>query len=407
MVTETRPAGYSQIELDQIANEAVRERIFAKATIDKLDEYLELVPDDRREVFFRSYQFDIGPSLPSKFPEGTADLIGQRFKTEPEKLQREQIIVRVSNMVLKEESLFNKIRALRPGQNSNNNHLFEEAISQNPPETCDFCHSHTNTPIDFTGRLKGEYCTTVFNGASYDRVNALVIPTAEFHNPLKLTLPAFGEMLKTAKKWAEYAHAEKPEAKYPVITWNHGRKAGQSVFPHPHLGVSSALHRPYMEVESLRQRVSLYYYDHDPGFPYFDELAYALHPLGLVYPAEVGQYSGTDPKVFFHLTPRKEKEVLVTSRNFDQQFSEATYQVLDWYRSIGVTNFDMAIYLRPEGKVGDEWNGFPFVARIVDRGPDAAKNGDMGAMEIYVTPVVASDPFEMSRSFRQYLAKQT
>ena len=40
------------------------------------------------------------------------------------------------------------------------------------------------------------------------------------------------------------------------------------------------------------------------------------------------------------------------------------------------------------------YNSFPYVARLVDRGPVAVPNSDIGAMELYADPVIISDPFK-------------
>jgi hypothetical protein len=42
------------------------------------------------------------------------------------------------------------------------------------------------------------------------------------------------------------------------------------------------------------------------------------------------------------------------------------------------------------------WEGFPLVARLVDRGDTADLSSDIGAMEFYGANVVSSDPFKIS-----------
>jgi hypothetical protein len=48
----------------------------------------------------------------------------------------------------------------------------------------------------------------------------------------------------------------------------------------------------------------------------------------------------------------------------------------------------------------ENWDGFPFIARIVDRGQLAVKTSDVGAMEFFAQSVVATDPFRVADALR-------
>ena len=89
---------------------------------------------------------------------------------------------------------------------------------------------------------------------------------------------------------------------------------------------------------------------------------------------------------------------------------------------LGVRSFDVVAYGPPLGApdaseradaTGEaDWAGFPLVARFVDRGaplsptPGAATpcgvtpTSDIGALELYGSSVIASDPFDMARVLR-------
>jgi len=54
--------------------------------------------------------------------------------------------------------------------------------------------------------------------------------------------------------------------------------------------------------------------------------------------------------------------------------------------------------------VEEEWSGFPVLVRIVDRGDPRTVASDMGAMELYASSVISSDPFEVARSLKECLA---
>ncbi len=401
MVAEIkRPTGYNNLEKATLSDPEVRERYLNKATIAQIDQLIDLLSSDQLQAFNRIYQISITKAEIAHFPPGMADFIALRFKTTAASLQNNQFIVKIENKVTGEATLFNTLRSNRPNQNPT---ISLRAENENRPSsaTCDFCHLTTNTPIDsLQKRLISRYCATAANGASYDAINCLVIPTAEYHQPENLSYPVFEDMLLTAQKWAEIVHLKNPQARYPVITWNSGRRAGQSVFPHPHLNVLAAVGKPYAEVEKLRRSLADYLYLN--SVPFMDDLAFALNPLGLAYPEEVGQNPASDPKIIFPLTPKKEKEVIITSRNFDRPFAQAIWTTVDWYRQSGVTNFNLAIYLRPNSPENG-WEGFPNLARLIDRGPDHLKNSDMGAMECFITPIVTSDPLITAASFRQHL----
>ncbi|MEM3063151.1 MAG: hypothetical protein QW303_06390, partial [Nitrososphaerota archaeon] len=270
------------------------------------------------------------------------------------------------------------------------------------PDKCDFCHLTTNTPIDLIGkRIFNKYSATAANAASYDQLSCLVIPTAEYHNPQQLNKQVFSDMLLTAKEWLDEVSNKNRISQYPVITWNYGRRAGQSIFPHPHLSVLSAIGKPYSQVEKLRQNLADYLYFNST--PFFDDLAKSLEPLELVFPPKKQDEKSSNSKIILHLTPKREKEALIISDRFDNNFIDSIYQTIDWYKSLNVTNFNLAIFLKPLNSKETGWEGFPFLARITDRGDANTKNSDMGAMECYVTPVVSSDPLVMANSFKQHL----
>ena len=57
---------------------------------------------------------------------------------------------------------------------------------------------------------------------------------------------------------------------------------------------------------------------------------------------------------------------------------------------IGVS-FNLALWRPPLGDA-EGWDLVPPMARIVDRGDPFQRPSDIGAMELYATPIVGSDP---------------
>jgi hypothetical protein len=62
-----------------------------------------------------------------------------------------------------------------------------------------------------------------------------------------------------------------------------------------------------------------------------------------------------------------------------------------------VRSFNLALWRRPlvGGDAVTAWDGFPPIVRIVDRGDPFSRPSDIGAMELYGTPIVASDPYDV------------
>jgi hypothetical protein len=78
--------------------------------------------------------------------------------------------------------------------------------------------------------------------------------------------------------------------------------------------------------------------------------------------------------------------------------------VLSCYRDrLGITSFNVAIYLAPLAATAEDWSDFPAIVRIVDRGDPTTRTADVGAMELYAASVVASDPFWLAGQLREHM----
>ena len=108
--------------------------------------------------------------------------------------------------------------------------------------------------------------------------------------------------------------------------------------------------------------------------------------------------------VIANLTPIKERELLVVGLagmdETDERFAGAVGHTLVAYRDrIGVRSFNMALW-RPPLADAEGWEAVPPIARIVDRGDPFQRPSDIGAMELYATPIVGSDPYELIDALR-------
>jgi hypothetical protein len=148
----------------------------------------------------------------------------------------------------------------------------------------------------------------------------------------------------------------------------------------------------YAKVEALRRAALA---DRDRyGNNYFDDLIACHRSVGLV--SDIG-----DTAILTSLTPIKEKETLLIAPAITRDLRYSIGHVLDRmvYR-LGVTSFNLVIYLPPLAEAPEDWSGFPAIVRIVDRGEPNNKTADIGAMELYAASVVSSDPFRVAEAFQ-------
>jgi len=371
--------------------------------ITKIEKATELLLDtSQKEVFGKIFDVEVYPSPSFLFPHGTGDFVACDFGLKKGSEFSNELVVRVVNKVLAEESLFDERRAKRPLQKSLETDWLKKLKEANPEERCRFCHIFTNTPEEIWGRTIGKQSATAANASGYDALNGLVIPTSEYHNPENLTEEVLIEMFDIAQEWMRKAKIYDYEAIYPTITWNHLPRAGQSVF-HPHLGVEVALRKPYQKVEKVRKAAADYLYANH--YPFWGDLAYCLSPLGLVYER------GT-AKIIFNPAPVKEKEVIIFQDTEDlgaklnRDFVSAVFEIKSFWENLGSTSFDLAIYLFPLNGNFQGWEGWRNVARMVERGQETVKSSDIGSMELYVASVVASDPFVLARAFSDFRSQK-
>ncbi|MGQ9585670.1 MAG: hypothetical protein ACUVXG_09750 [Anaerolineae bacterium] len=304
---------------------------------------------------------------------------------------REQAIVKVTNLITLEGALFNGLRAHRPMEAKGSADVARtiEDAAGDP-----FCHPETGTPADSFGRVRGKHAITASNVAKYDGFHGLVI--FDEHNPLTFTREQVRDCLDLALAWAQKAREEDAEAKYFFFMWNSLWKSGASII-HGHTQMTLGQGMHYARVEALRRAALLYRVGH--GVNYFDDLYQVHRDLDLAFEA------AGDVRVLAYLTPIKEKEVLLVARGLCDGLPEAIYRTLHTYvHRLGVQSFNLALYVRPFGLVEEDWSGFPVVVRIVDRGDPMNRTADMGAMELYASSVIASDPFRLAEALEQGFA---
>ena len=358
--------------------------------ITDLDSLVEELPLEERKLAGRL--FEMVPAVGRmEVPEGMRGWVKKTFGSVEAVL--EQKIIRVTDRVTLEGTLFNELRASRPFDASGGALNLKEEIESTKGDP--FCRPEEGTPEDVFGRVRGEHCITASNVAKYDGFHGLII--FDEHDPLDFGLEKVDDYVSVALEWLRRAQETDPEARYPFFMWNCIWRAGSSVV-HGHAQVTAARGAHYPKVERLRRAVVAYEAEH--GTDYFSDLYRVHEALGLAIETSPGS-SLEEVRGFVSLTPAKEKEVVLFGPNLEESLRRFLADVLMRYtRSLGVSSFNVAFYMPPDPPTEEDWSRFPAVVRLVDRGDPGNRTSDIGAMELYAAPVVSSDPFQVARLLR-------
>jgi hypothetical protein len=360
-------------------------------SIAHLDKLVAAMPTAARAIFDRI--FHVSTTVGQLDPPETMRQWIEGYFGSVEAVKRQRI-VKITNLVTMEGSLFNELRASRPMEVKQSSDL-QKIITDNLGDP--FCKPLEGTPADTFGRVRGKHSTTASNIAKYDGFHGLVV--FDEHNPLIFSSEEVSDYMDTALAWAHKAHDVDREARYFFFMWNCLWKSGASIL-HGHAQTTLSRDLHYAKVEHLRRSALRYRETH--GVNYFDDLYAAHKALGLTL-------ENGNTRVLAYLTPIKEKEVLLISEELDQDLKDSVYKVLRGFvERLGVQSFNLALYQkpfdsaqdRPITDVGEDWSGFPVVVRIVDRGDPNNKTADIGAMELYAASVIASDPFCVAEALR-------
>lgn len=369
----------------------------------ELPRLAEKLPARENKLWHRIYAVDVLEGK-LKLASGMRSWVKEKFGSVAE--VENQKIIRVTNLITGEGALFNNLRSKRPMTFFPEQDL--DALVDEHRQNCPFCSAEDRTPGDSFGRVRGKYCLTAANLTKYDSYHSLIIP--QEHHPLRFNEDMVEDYFRVAARWFREVQACKkaytvPEgghgtALYPFLMWNCLWPAGSSVV-HGHLQLTVTPKRHYTKVEQLRQ-CSLGYARHY-GNNYFQDLYNLYKALGL------GWAEG-ETRLMSILTPVKEKEVWILlppgPATLDDKLGlvgRAVCRVLNrLQQQTGLQSFNVAVYLPPlAGKaVTAGWQGFPIIARLVDRGDVFSRTADFGAMELFATGVISSDPFAVAGLLR-------
>jgi hypothetical protein len=384
--------------------------------IEMIESQVATLPEAARQIFDRIFYVNTatGHAIP---PPTMEDWVVQQFGALAD--VREQTIVKITNCLTLESALFNQLRARRPtppnrSALTSSESVLEAWITRELTEHDIFRHPERDTTADVFGRIRGRYCITASNIAKYDGWHGVVI--FDEPHPLHFGAPQLRDYLGTALRWIATAHAQDPQAIYPLITWNCLPKSGATLM-HGHMQIALAHGMHYAHVERWRRAAAAY--RANAGANYFDDL-FAIHErLGLTI------QRGEATQIFAHLTPARNREIVLlthgeqadkaaerSSEHFfwspDQLASladslgPALYEILrGLIDDMGMRAFNLGVALPPIGPTAEDWRDMPVIARVADRGDALTSRSDIGAMELFATSSITADPFEVAAAIKR------
>jgi hypothetical protein len=298
---------------------------------------------------------------------------------------RSQSMVRVTNLATLEGTVFAPLRSRRPvdGGAPARNLADEIAATEGDP----FCEPLHGTPADTFGRVRGARMVSGANAALADAHHAVLV--FDEHDPLAFDPALVADLFSTGREWADSARAGDPGATVYLLIWNCLWRAGGSiVHGHAQAMVGPAHHA---HVERFRRDAAAYRSRHAADLT--SDVVELHRDLGLAV-----DHDGVT--ILSHVVPVKERELLVVAPagadERDPAFSGAVARALLALRDgLGVRSFNLALWRPPLATDDHAWVDFPTMVRIVDRGDPFSRPSDIGAMELYGTPIVGADPYEV------------
>ena len=177
--------------------------------ITALPDLIEALPPEERAVADRILHTSATTGRLDP-PEGMRPWIEKSFGSVD--AVTEQRIVKVTNLVTLEGTLFNGLRASRPLDTGVSLDLDREiAATEGDP----FCRPEEGTPTDVFGRVEGEHATTASNIAKYDGFHGVVV--FDDHNPLHLTPEKVAGYVSVGLQWCRRALEADPRCRAIVL----------------------------------------------------------------------------------------------------------------------------------------------------------------------------------------------
>lgn len=351
--------------------------MYTDRKIGNLPALMRAWPRQDQDLFARIFQVTVTPGS-LVVPMSMSDWIERQFGSVV--AVSNQRIVKVTNLVTMEGALFNSLRCRRPMEVGNDGADLEELIAETSGGP--FCNAESDTPEDSFGRIRGRHSITASSVAKFDGFHSIVI--FDEHNPLVFSEESIGDYVDTAMAWAREVNQRHPRAKYFLLVWNCLWKSGGSIV-HGHAQVTMTHDMHYAKIEHLRRATRDY--ERNYGTNYFEDL-YRIHDL-LGLTIDVG-----DARALVYLTPVRDREVMLTSQCVGTAFKQALYELIHRFVAVlGVTSFNLVIYMAPFAPPEEDWRHFPVIARLVDRGNPMRRASDVNGVDLYASSIIGHDPF--------------
>jgi hypothetical protein len=300
---------------------------------------------------------------------------------------REQSVLKVANRATLEGTLFAPLRARRPIDGDAPDGDLASVVRATTGDL--FCHPETGTPAEPTGRVRGARVVTGANAALADGHHAVLV--FDTHDPLAFDAELIADIVATGRAWADRTHRLDPDASAYLLLWNCLWRAGGSIV-HGHAQALLGAGPHYAAIERFARDAARYYEAHASDL--VADLVALHRDLGLAIEGDEGVV------ILAHVTPVKERELLVVGQpgmdERDPAFVAAIVTALAGFRDrLGVRSFNAALWRAPLDPAVESWERIPPIVRLVDRGDPFQRASDIGAMELYGTPIVGSDPYEV------------
>ncbi|MEM8533170.1 MAG: hypothetical protein AAGF95_20160 [Chloroflexota bacterium] len=364
---------------------------------------IETMDPDMRDLCTRIFHITIATGYTDP-PATMYEWIDQQFGTIDG--VREQTVVKITNRLTLEGSIFNPVRARRPSDQTGTDQELEQQIRAELAHRDHFRTPLSDTTADLFGRIRGRHCITASNVAKCDGWHGLVL--FDEPHPLHFGLEQLRDYIDVAFRWIDAVHTRDKDAIYPIIFW-HCLPKGSATQMHGHMQLAVGKGMHYARIEQWRRVAVAYRAEY--GANYFADLVRVHTALGLQLPTSAAT------RAFVHLTPLRQREVVLLAdmpphpmREHQpliqppSGFVDTLYQTLrGLIEEQGMRTFNVAIALPPLIPTADDWRDVPLIARIGDRGDPLTTRSDMGALEIYAMGCIVIDPFEVAPVLQQYI----
>jgi len=309
------------------------------------------------------------------------------------KMVPHQNVMQITNRLTKETTMYNPLRALRPGSQAKQTDEYAKQIINKTRNGCDFCEAEKYTAMEVWGRIRSAHSMSAANVfKTSGPFSGLII--SNNHNVLNLTLEELQDMFNTARDWFYQVNDLNPKLKSPMMIWDTLPKGGASQI-HPHFQVwlnQDFLGQHRINLDASQQYLSL------TGRDYWTDMVQMHMDLGLAV-------REGDAVAMVPLTSHKDHEVMIIAKYVDTDFVFLLHAVLTMYKQeLGVycTSLGMSwppIPPTPSNKV------LPAIARIASRGDCSNIASDVSSLELFSFFVINVDPIRTIRTLRSTINK--